>query len=68
MENTPLPIDVEPRAPDVIDPAPAIPAAPTGGTPALDDDISTDAIPRPANELDGGDALEDPGDDPAKAG
>jgi hypothetical protein len=46
---------------------------PSGGTPALDHDRNTVAIPRPANELDGQSALrgrvdEEPDDDPQKAG
>ena len=46
---------------------------PSGGTPALDSDRDTVAIPRPANELDGQSALkgrvdEEPDDDPQKAG
>lgn len=45
----------------------------SGGTPALDNDRDTVAIPRPANELDGQSALtgrvdEEPDDDPQKAG
>ncbi|CAM3302159.1 hypothetical protein [Asticcacaulis taihuensis] len=46
---------------------------PSGGTPALDSDRNTVAIPRPANELDGqsgfrGRVNEEPDDDPQKAG
>ena len=40
----------------------------SGGTPALDDDKDTVAIPRPANELDGKSVQEEPDDDPQKAG
>ncbi|MFT4074215.1 MAG: hypothetical protein QM647_01705 [Asticcacaulis sp.] len=46
---------------------------PSGGTPALDRDRNTVAIPRPANELDGQSAFrgrvrEEPDEDPQKAG
>ncbi len=46
---------------------------PSGGTPALERDRNTVAIPRPANELDGlspfrGRVEEEPDDDPQKAG
>lgn len=46
---------------------------PSGGTPALERDRDTVAIPRPANELDGqsgfkGRVDEEPDDDPEKAG
>ena len=46
---------------------------PSGGTPALENDRNTVAIPRPANELDGrsgfkGSVDEEPDDDPQKAG
>jgi len=49
------------------------PNPPSGGTPALERDRDTVAIPRPANELDGQSALkgrveEEPDDDPQKAG
>ncbi|HTM79626.1 hypothetical protein [Asticcacaulis sp.] len=49
------------------------PNPPSGGTPALDNDRNTVAIPRPANELDGqsgfkGRVEEEPDDDPQKAG
>ncbi len=40
----------------------------SGGTPGLDDDKDTVAIPRPANELDGEPVQEEPDDDPQKAG
>ena len=47
--------------------------SPSGGTPALERDRNTVAIPRPANELDGlspfrGRVEEEPDDDPQKAG
>lgn len=49
------------------------PNPPSGGTPALDHDRNTVAIPRPANELDGQSGFkrrvdEEPDDDPQKAG
>jgi len=45
-----------------------IPPSPPGQRPPLSDDDSTDAIPRPANELDGDPIEEEPDDDPQKAG
>lgn len=44
-----------------------IPPSPPGQRPPLDSD-STDAIPRPANELDGVPVKEEPDEDPQKAG
>jgi len=49
------------------------PTPPSGGTPALDSDRNTVAIPRPANELDGQSGFRRRGDkapdeDPQKAG
>ena len=63
MDNGRVPNDPSPRDDDVIDPIPVIPASP-----ALNNDSDTVAIPRPANELDDGEALEEPDDDPEKAG